>query len=81
MSAKPTKTKPAVLFIHGFPLDSRIWAGQWELTDSFRLVRFDLPGFGTATQPVRTLRMYDYAECVAREMDRIGLRRATISCE
>jgi pimeloyl-ACP methyl ester carboxylesterase len=39
-------TGPALLLIHGFPLDHTMWAGQHPLSRHFRLLIPDLPGFG-----------------------------------
>jgi len=38
---------PALLLLHGFPLDRRIWEAQGEpLAERFRVLAPDLPGFG-----------------------------------
>lgn len=43
---------PAILLLHGFPLDSRMWNAQAEaLSDAYRVVRMDLRGFGQSTSP------------------------------
>jgi 3-oxoadipate enol-lactonase len=42
----------AVVFLHGFGLDSRMWGPQFEVLQStFRLFRYDLRGFGRSSQP------------------------------
>jgi len=38
---------PAVVLIHGFPLDARIWTAQLDaLANDFRILALNLPGFG-----------------------------------
>lgn len=37
---------PAVLLIHAFPCDHRLWAAQVESLDGWRVLAPDLPGFG-----------------------------------
>jgi len=38
---------PALVLVHGFPLDSRMWEAQVAaLSDQFRVIAPDLPGFG-----------------------------------
>ena len=45
----------AVVFLHGFGLDSRMWAPQFELLQStFRVIRYDLRGFGRSSLPPHT---------------------------
>ncbi|QOR68313.1 alpha/beta hydrolase [Cytobacillus suaedae] len=36
-----------LLLIHGLPIDSRMWDGQFEeLSKQYKVIRFDLPGYG-----------------------------------
>ena len=42
----------AVVFLHGFGLDLRMWASQFEaLQSTFRVIRYDLRGFGRSSVP------------------------------
>jgi pimeloyl-ACP methyl ester carboxylesterase len=42
----------AVVLLHGFPLDSRVWEGQMSgLAGEFRVIAPDLPGFGQSGPP------------------------------
>ena len=44
-----------IVFLHGFGLDSRMWAPQVDaLQSTFRLIRYDLRGFGRSSQPPAT---------------------------
>lgn len=39
-----------VILLHGFPLDGRVWQSQAALlSDAYRVVRIDLPGFGQSS--------------------------------
>lgn len=43
---------PAIVLVHGFPLDSRIWQAQLEaLSDRYRVIAPDLRGFGQSKPP------------------------------
>lgn len=42
---------PALLLLHGWTLDRRLWAPQLPLAGRFRLVAIDRRGFGEATAP------------------------------
>jgi pimeloyl-ACP methyl ester carboxylesterase len=43
---------PAVLFLHGFTLDRRMWRPQIEaLADRFRVLAYDARGFGRSAEP------------------------------
>ena len=45
-------TGDAVVFLHGFGLDCRMWAPQFEaLQSTFRVIRYDLRGFGRSSLP------------------------------
>lgn len=44
-----------VVFLHGFGLDSRMWDPQFDaLQSTYRVIRYDLRGFGRSSQPPRT---------------------------
>ncbi len=42
---------PAVLWLHGYTMDSSLWAELWDLLPGFRHIGVDLPGHG-ASAPV-----------------------------
>ncbi len=42
---------PALVLLHGWALDRRIWAPQRPLAESFRLIAIDRRGFGLSTAP------------------------------
>ena len=71
---------PALIMLHGFGASLQTWDGWSDiLSHHFRVVRFDLPGFGlTGPDPTG-----DYSDARAMNilgalMDRVGLARATL---
>jgi 3-oxoadipate enol-lactonase len=70
MSA-PTESAPALVFLHGFALDARMWRRQVEAFESsYRVMTIDLPGFGPQARDVGEI---EPAAEVARAMDASGL--------
>jgi pimeloyl-ACP methyl ester carboxylesterase len=66
--------KPALVLLHGFALDARMWRRQVEaLAHDYRIVLVDLPGFGPQA---RARGAVEPAEEIARAMDAAGLVRA-----
>jgi 3-oxoadipate enol-lactonase len=61
-----------IVFIHGFPLSSRVFEKQ----KSFPGFAPDLPGFGSAAPPSSDMTMDDYARAVLTQMDREKIDRA-----
>ncbi len=61
------KERPALVFLHGFALDSRMWKKQVEaFSGDHRILTLDLPGFGPQA---RELGEVDPAADVLRAMD------------
>lgn len=74
MAPASADQKPALVLLHGFALDSRVWRPQVEaLADEFRILLIDLPGFGPQARAVGEVQ--PGAE-IARAMDAAGLVRA-----
>lgn len=76
--AKPSDTdraqQPALVFLHGFALDSRMWRRQVEAFSSeYRVVTLDLPGFGPQA---RQLGEVDASVGVLRALDVAKIDRA-----
>lgn len=67
---------PAVMLVHGFPLDRTIWSAQAAvLAKSFRVISPDLPGFGGSPALEGTGSMQRYAESLLALMDRLAIER------
>ena len=68
---------PALVLLHGFLCDSRCWRRQvTELSDRFRVVAWDAPGAGSSSDPTEPFTTADYARCLARFLDELGVVRA-----
>lgn len=67
--------KPAMVLLHGFALDARMWRRQVDaFASEYRLLTLDLPGFG-AQAPDVVVEAEPAAE-LARSLDVVGLERA-----
>ena len=55
-----------VILLHGFFGDARVWRGQFELADEYRVIAWDAPGCGGSSRPPHTFRIADYADLLAR---------------
>jgi 3-oxoadipate enol-lactonase len=74
-----------VVLLHGFPLDSRMWAPQIDaLSKSYRVIAPNLRGFGgSGLKPddaTRGVSMANYAADVAKLLDAINVRETVILC-
>ncbi|MGH9457704.1 MAG: alpha/beta fold hydrolase [Thermoanaerobaculia bacterium] len=67
-----------VLWIHGFPLSSKIYDPQLEIAGVRHIVP-DLPGFGTSPPPVGEMTMDAYAEGVLAILDAAGAASAVVA--
>jgi 3-oxoadipate enol-lactonase len=69
---------PVVVFIHGFPLDRRMWRSQIDAMAAAggRAIAIDLAGFGES--PLRAGDVDGHADDVARTLDSLGVERAIV---
>jgi 3-oxoadipate enol-lactonase len=66
--------QPAIVLLHGFALDARMWRRQVDdLSQDYRVVTIDLPGFGPQARAEGEV---SPADAVSRAMDAAGLLRA-----
>jgi len=69
---------PAVVLIHGFSLDMRMWAAQaGPLAARFRVVRYDCRGFG-ASGPLDPAVAYAHVDDLLALLDHLGLEDAAL---
>lgn len=71
-------TGPAILLVHGFPLDHTMWAAQIEsLARRYRVIAPDLRGFGRsplgAIDPSQGVSMEQYADDLAELLDALQI--------
>ena len=70
---------PAIVLIHGHPFSRRMWAGQLDsLSDAFRVVAPDLPGYGESPGRGETIAPRGLADAVVELMDAIDVDRAAV---
>lgn len=70
---------PALLFIHGFPLDRTIWKHQVATLAGWRRIAPDLRGMGTSDAPQDGYSMAAYADDLAALLDRLRVDRAVVA--
>lgn len=67
---------PAVILIHGFTLDTRMWDDQFAaLAQRFRVIRYDLRGFGRSAPPDGP---YSHVEDLRALLDRFEVEQASL---
>lgn len=67
-------TGPPVLFLHGWPVDSREFDRQLDgLSDAYRVIAWDAPGAGRSTDPSDGASLDDWADWLAEFVDSLGL--------
>jgi pimeloyl-ACP methyl ester carboxylesterase/acyl-CoA thioesterase FadM len=70
---------PALLLIHGFPLDHSLWAHQVAALPGWRRIAPDLRGAGVSDAPDGGYSMQTYADDLARLLDRLHIERAVVA--
>ena len=73
-------TGPAVLLIHGFPLNRQMWQPQTEALAAagYRIITPDLRGFGASEAPENTYSMELFADDMIGLLDHLGIERAVV---
>jgi 3-oxoadipate enol-lactonase len=67
---------PGVALIHSTICDSRMWDAEFAaLSDRYRVVRFDLPGFGRSELPPGP---FSFVDDLGSVLDRAGIDRAAL---
>lgn len=69
---------PAILFIHGYPMDRTIWRHQVEHLDGWRRLAPDLRGMGRSDAPDLGYSMTTYADDLAALLDAVGVEQAVL---
>lgn len=72
-------TGPAIVFVHGFPLDRRIWEAQLQgLSSRFRVITVDLKGFG-ASRSTEAFTIDSMADELAEFIEAVGAKGCTLA--
>jgi pimeloyl-ACP methyl ester carboxylesterase len=70
---------PALVLLHGFLSDSRVWRTQLEeLSDQFDVVAWDAPGAGASVDPSHEFTIEDWARSLCSFLDAQGVEQAHI---
>ncbi|MEA5115621.1 MAG: alpha/beta fold hydrolase [Geobacteraceae bacterium] len=80
LSYEDVGSGPAVVLLHGFPLNRRMWGPQQEalICAGFRLIAPDLRGFGESDAPDGSYTMSLLADDIVSLMDHLGIRQAVL---
>lgn len=70
---------PALLLVHGFPLDHALWAHQVAALSHWRRVAPDLRGAGASDVPDTGYSMASYADDLAHLLDQLRIERAVVA--
>jgi 3-oxoadipate enol-lactonase len=69
---------PAVLFVHGYPLDHTIWADQVAALEGYRRIAPDLRGMGRSDAPDLGYGIGIYADDLAALLDALGVDKVVL---
>src|SRR5438552_13329906 len=70
---------PALVLLHGFLCDSRVWRRELEdLSDRFTVLAWDAPGAGGSSDPPGPFTITDWAVCLEGFLDAVGIERAHV---
>ncbi|HUR95207.1 MAG TPA: alpha/beta fold hydrolase [Gemmatimonadales bacterium] len=64
---------PAVLFVHGYPMNRSVWRAQLDDLEGFRRIAVDLRGMGQSDAPDLGYGMGTYAADLAALLDTLGV--------
>lgn len=70
---------PALLLVHGFPLDRTIWKHQVATLSGWRRIAPDLRGLGSSEAPEDGYSMGAYADDLVRLLDRLRVEKAVVA--
>src|SRR5215510_8497590 len=73
-------TGPPVVLLPGIVGEARAtWRGQLAgLSDAFTVIAWDAPGSGESADPPESFRLHDFADCLARFLDALGVSAAHV---
>ena len=71
---------PAVVFVHGYPLNHTMWRAQLAALPNNRLIAPDMRGFGRSTVTEGTVTMEQMADDLAAVLDALAIRQPVCLC-
>src|SRR5439155_16928327 len=76
---RSTGNGPALVLLHGFLCDSRVWRRELDdLSDRFTVVAWDAPGAGESSNPPDPFTITDWAVCLEAFLEALGIERAHV---
>jgi pimeloyl-ACP methyl ester carboxylesterase len=70
---------PALVLLHGFLCDSRVWRTQLSaLSGNHTVIAWDAPGAGLSSDPVSSFTIQEWALVLAAFLDTVGIDRAHV---
>ena len=67
-------TGPALVLLHGFIADGRVWRTQFDdFSRDFDVIAWDAPGCGESCDPPEDFSMEDYARCLLALLNDVRL--------
>lgn len=68
----------SVMFLHAFPLNSKMWIPQFEILEKngFSYLAIDYPGFGTSKPDKQSMSMEGYAELIYNFFHELGIKKS-----
>lgn len=76
LAVEQSGTGIPLVFLHGFPLDKRMWAPQASFSRHYRMITIDLPGFGQSRLSGSS--MDAMARSVVKTLDGLGIREKCV---
>lgn len=76
-----TSSRPPILFVHGFPLDSTMWQSQLDAFSlTHRVIAPDLRGFGKSTVTDGVVSMRQMADDLNALLDALEVKQPVVVC-
>ena len=74
-----TGNGPALVLLHGFTIDSRLWELQIDaFSEDFTVISWDAPGAGQSSDPGESFSLSDWADCISVLLDSAHVEKAHI---
>jgi len=70
---------PALLLLHGFPLDRTVWKHQVATLSGWRRIAPDLRGHGSSEAPAKGYSIKTYADDLVRLLDKLHVGKAVVA--
>ena len=70
---------PAIIFIHGFPLNKSMWNVQMDaLKDNYRVIAYDIRGHGNSDPGIDNFSIELFVNDLLRLMEKLGIKKSIL---